>query len=113
MNRFLIKENGNRFQTGDLLFFAAQSLKKGEELCISYGGRQCDLYIQNQVNIDDIIKNQAIRKQRVKDEYFFNCQCIRCVNEAMGKLDKSFMNLVKEHKCKKVEMLWLVHSILG
>ncbi|UJR12893.1 hypothetical protein I4U23_017067 [Adineta vaga] len=112
MGRMFIDKNSTEFQRDDLVFFAAYSVKKNKELFISYVKRKWDLYLQNQMtNVDEIINSQIMGKQQLKDEYFFNCDCIRCVNESKGELDKSFMNLIKELQCTKSKCQgWLIPS---
>lgn len=40
------------------------------------------------------------KKTEIKRWIFFYCQYMHCADKAIGKLDKSIMNLVQELKCK-------------
>ncbi|CAF0849717.1 unnamed protein product [Adineta steineri] len=111
VERFSAEEDGTKFHMGDIVFFATHLMKQGEELGLSYLKGQYDLYIKDQVNADEIINSQVNRKQRIKNEYFFDCECTRCLNESKGELDKSFMNFVKEFKCTNLKCQgWFIPS---
>jgi hypothetical protein len=109
--RFPVQENRDNFCVGDVVFFATRSMKKGEEVCYSYLEREYELYTKEQVNADEIVKSQAKRKQKLNDEFFFDCDCVRCFNESRGDLDASYMALVNELKCTKPHCKgWLIAS---
>ncbi|CAF0918777.1 unnamed protein product [Didymodactylos carnosus] len=109
--RFPVQEDTDNFRVGDVVFFATRFLKKGEEVCYSYLEREYELYTKEQVDADEIVKSQAKRKQRLKDEFFFDCDCARCFKESRGDLDTSYMALVKELKCTKSECKgWFIPS---
>jgi hypothetical protein len=109
--RFPVQENSNHFRVGDVVFFATRSMKKGEEICYSYLEREYELYTKEQVDAGELVKSQAKRKQKLKDEFFFDCDCARCFDESRGNLNASYMALVKELKCTKSECKgWFIPS---
>ncbi|CAM2721512.1 unnamed protein product [Rotaria socialis] len=109
--RFPVQEDRENVRVGDVVFFATRSLKKGEELCYSYLEREYELYRKEQVSANEIVEAQAKREQRLKEEFFFDCDCTRCFNETKGNLDTSYVTLIKELKCTKSECKgWLIPS---
>ena len=109
--RFPVQESRDNFHVGDVVFFATRSLKKGEEICYSYLEREYEFYTTEQVDLNELMKSPRKRRQKLKDEFFFDCDCVRCRNESKGNLDKSYMNLVKELKCTKPQCKgWFIPS---
>lgn len=107
--RFPVQENRDNYVVGDVVFFATRSLRKGEEVCYSYLEREYELYTKKYVDASEFVKSQEKRKQRLKDEFFFDCDCTRCLMESKGNLDTSYMALVKELKCTRPECKgWLI-----
>ena len=109
--RFPAQENTANFRVGDVVYFATRSIEKGEELCYSYLERAYELYVRENVDANEIVKSQAKRHQQLKEEFFFECDCARCLNESRGDLDTSFMALVKQLKCTRPGCKgWLIAS---
>lgn len=109
--RFPVQENRDNFCVGDVVFFATRSLKEGEEICYSYLEREYELYRKEEIRADELINSQRKRKQKLNDEFFFDCDCVRCLNESKGKIDISYMALVKELKCTRPECKgWFIPS---
>lgn len=109
--RFPVQEQRGNFHVGDVVFFATRFLEKGEEVCYSYLEREYEFYTKEQVDADEISRSPTKRQQKLRDEFFFNCDCVRCFNESRGNLDGSYMALVTELKCTKPQCKgWLVPS---
>lgn len=109
--RFPVQEKTADVCVGDVVYFATRAIGEGEELCYSYLEREYTLYIKELIDADEIVQNQAKRKQQLTDEFFFDCDCARCFHESNGELDTSFMALVKQLKCPTPNCKgWLIAS---
>ncbi|UJR19778.1 hypothetical protein I4U23_022912 [Adineta vaga] len=109
--RFPIENDQHGYSVGDVVYFATRSIRKGEEICYSYLERDYLLYQKEEIPPDETIESQMRRKQRLKAEFFFDCNCIRCENESNGIVDLSYMNLIKQLKCQQLECKgWFIPS---
>ncbi|KAG0327160.1 hypothetical protein BGZ99_008250 [Dissophora globulifera] len=62
------RRQGNKAR--EMEYWSTRVIEAGEECCISYG---------------DISKGRVERQQRLEDMYFFQCSCVRCLeDEAIG-----------------------------
>ena len=109
--RFPIQEKTADRCVGDVVYFATRAIEKGEELCYSYLEREYALYIKERIDANEIVQLQTKRKQQLKEEFFFDCDCTRCFHESKGELDTSYMALVKQLKCPTPNCKgWLIAS---
>lgn len=100
--RFPVQQDRGHLCLGDVVYFAARPIKKGEEIAYSYLERDYKLYLQEETCSTQLIQSQLIRRKKLKDEFFFECDCLRCCNESCGNIDASYMYLVKRLKCAKL-----------
>ncbi|CAF1427777.1 unnamed protein product [Adineta ricciae] len=108
--RFPVQDDRNDFHVGDVVYFATRSIKPGDEVCYSYLERDTTLSDNSQ----EIIQNQLKRKQKLKEEFFFDCECIRCRNESNGNSDLSYETLIEQLKCKRLECKgWFIPTMNG
>lgn len=112
IDRFAVQERGARFDTTDLVFFAAYPVKKDDELCFNYLGREYNLYMQDKVDVGEIITSRTMRKQELNHYFLFNCECSRCDSESKGELDRPLLVFIKQRKCTRSNCHgWLIPSL--
>ena len=110
--RFPVQQDHANLRIGDVVYFATRDIKKGEEICYSYLERDYKIYQKEHIDPDELRQSQRKRQEKLEAEFFFRCDCIRCLNESNGKVDLSYMNLIKQMKCRESSCKgWFIPSI--
>lgn len=81
-------------QGKDLIFYALSDLKKGDEALISY------LEVETNESSNDTFTSSSQRRARLKEHFFFDCDCNRCVAELQG--DENKAEALKKDVCQQL-----------